>query len=357
MWSFSMTEVLFPDLQFSNQRSYSSQLKPRQFSSWKVGETIKSSPFINLVFVKTLIAVVSEGPPDPVHWLGGRKSPETGWEVLQAVASPQGPVSGVIMVVDIGQRHVGGVHPGLRTILIISEMTGPKIHAARVKLGLISYVPIHVCMRGKSSSAEVGIRYSFWRKKNNSLYTVHTNSTFLHPSVVRELLDPPRLEVWLSELGVPEPVPHHPATVAAIPDTPDTLSPLALVSENSPAHVHLDLRPGDPGRHDTGLLEPGHLGHQVIKLVLDPLEGPALHNIPRLHQEVHQPLLLRYNDALIINSQNSELIKIISLSPVCSLIAFQFWWEFLFPISSQLAEISSGPSQSVKIKSSTKIFP
>lgn len=38
---------------------------------------VGSSPFINLVFIKTLIAVVSEDAPDPFHWLRGRQSPET----------------------------------------------------------------------------------------------------------------------------------------------------------------------------------------------------------------------------------------------------------------------------------------
>ena len=84
----------------------------------------------------------------------------------------------------------------------------------------------------------------------------------------------------------------------------------ALIRDHSPSHVHLDLRPGHPRRHDPSLLEPGHLCHQVIKLVLDPLERPALHDVPRLHQEVHQPLLLRYNDALIINSLTYKFIRI-----------------------------------------------
>ena len=71
MLCFSMMEVLLPDLQFSNQRSYSSQLKI-YFQVQKILRELINlfpSPFINLVFIKTLIAVVSEDAPDPFHWL------------------------------------------------------------------------------------------------------------------------------------------------------------------------------------------------------------------------------------------------------------------------------------------------
>ena len=78
MLCFSIMEVLLPDLQFSNQRSYSSQLKI-YFQVQKILKELVnlSSPFINLVFIKTLIAVVSEDAPDPFHWLRCRQSPET----------------------------------------------------------------------------------------------------------------------------------------------------------------------------------------------------------------------------------------------------------------------------------------
>ena len=113
------------------------------------------------MFVETLIAVVSEDPLDPVHRLRGRKRPETGGEMFQTVASPQRPVAGVVMVVDKGQRHVWGVHPSLWALRVVSKMTRPKIHAARVKLGLLTNVPIHVSMGGKSSSAKVCVRNTF----------------------------------------------------------------------------------------------------------------------------------------------------------------------------------------------------
>ena len=163
MLCFSMMEVLLPDLQFSNQRSYSSQLKIYLQVQKILRELINlfPSPFINLVFIKTLIAVVSEDAPDPFHWLRWRQSPETSGEMFQTVASPQRPVAGVIMGVGISQRHVGGVHPCLWILFVISKMTGPKIHTTRVKLGLISDVPIHVSMGGKSSSAKVCVRNTF----------------------------------------------------------------------------------------------------------------------------------------------------------------------------------------------------